>query len=326
MPLDAYNIVRPNQINQAGDIDALNIEEYTGIVEGTIARKSALNGFVQIRPVKGTNTLTNYAVGEATLQKLTPGQTPDGTGVDFNKASLTVDTVVIARNILPILEVFQNNFDARSQVGMEQGKKIAKFHDQAFFIQAAKAAQLANSVYNGTDGHLGGNVETFAGATDNKDPVKLYAKIAALLEKMELKDVDVIGDDLALFLSPTEYYALAQSEHVISGEYITSDGNTIKGKILQTFGVPVRVTNNLKVGNVSGHLLSNAGNSNAYDGNFSKLCGLVFSQRALLAGETIPLQSKVWFDDMSKHWMIDSWLSFGVTPNRAEYAGCLLLP
>lgn len=321
MALDSYTIVRPNQINQAGDTDALMIEEFTGMVEGTIARKSAVNDFVPVKPVKGTNTLTSYAVGEATLQALVPGTTPDGTAVDFNKASLTVDTVVLARNFLPMLDIFQTSFDARSEIAKEHGKKIAKLYDQSFLIQACKSAQLANSVFSGTDGHLGGSKVTMALAGDNADPVKLYAKIRDMFEAMELKDVDVIGDDVALWLTPSEYYTLMDSNYVINGEYVTSAGTSVKGKVFDVLGVPVRVTNNLPKTNIASHLLG----SN-YTGDFTKMVACAFSARALLAGETIPLQSKVWWDEMSKQWCIDSWLAFGVTPHRAEYSGCILLP
>jgi hypothetical protein len=93
------NFTRPGQVGATGAIDALHIEEYTGVVEQTIARKSALEGFVSRRSVKGTSVITNYAVGESTLQKLTPGTTPDGNVNKFGKNSLHIDTVVLARSI-----------------------------------------------------------------------------------------------------------------------------------------------------------------------------------------------------------------------------------
>ena len=43
--------------------------------------------------------------------------------------------------------------------------------------------------------------------------------------------------------------------------------------------------------------------------------------KALLAGETIPLTSKVYYSDIELQWFIDSYLAYGVTPNRAEMAG-----
>lgn len=80
MPLESTtNIVRPGQENGTGAVNALHIEEYTGIVEGTLARKSVLTGFIPVRTVRGTSVIQSFGVGEASLQKVVPGVTPDGT-------------------------------------------------------------------------------------------------------------------------------------------------------------------------------------------------------------------------------------------------------
>jgi hypothetical protein len=330
---ESYNIVRPAQSNQAGSTTALQIEEFTGIVEGTIARKSVLKGYIPVRPVKGTSTLTNFAVGESTLQKATPGVQPDGTLTDFAKTQVSVDTVVLARAILPLLEVFQTSYDARKEIGMEHGKKIAKFYDQSFFIQAAKAALLTDSKYRGAGaagkpaGHFGGSLQTLGAAGDALDPAKLYAAIASLLTKMEQKDVDPRTDDVGIYVQPQEFYTLLQNEQLIDGEYKTSEGTDIKAHLLRTYGVPVFSTNNIPVGqNIVGHMLSNAGNGNAYDGDFTKLVAVAFAPRALLAGETIPLESDVFYDKLSKSWFVDAHLSYGVGHNRAEFAGAIYKP
>lgn len=317
-----WNLTRPNQQNSAGDPLALVIEEFTGQVEGTIARRSVTESWLPVRPVKGTATVSNYAVGEATLGKVVPGEAPAAAGADFSKLSLTIDTVVYARNALPLLDVFQTNFDARKEIATEHGKKIAKFKDESFFIQAAKAAQLATSPY-GSNGHLGGNTYTFAAAADRLDPAKLYRAYAELFTKFENKDVDPIADDLVIFATPEQYYTLLQSEQLTNGEYITAEGNSVQTKVLSAFGVPVISTNNIpqRLIGVGGHSLGAA-----FEGDFTKIVGLVFSPRALLAGETIPLESDVFYDKLFKSWFVDSHLSYSVTPNRPEYAGAILLP
>ena len=327
MALNDFAVTRPNSQNNGVDPLALVVEEFTGLVEGTIERKSVLKGWIPVKPVKGTATLSNYAVGESTLQKLgQDGTTLDGTTNDFSKISVTVDTVVAARAIFPLLDVFQTNFDARKEVAMEHGKKIAKFYDQSFFIQAIKAAQLASSPY-GSDGHYGGSTKTLALAGDADDPAKLYSAIADLFTTMEGKDVDPGTDDIMIAVKPAQFYALLQAEQIVNGEYVTADGTKINGMIFKAFGCPVIRSNNLPAGEtITGHLLSNTGNSSAYDGDFSKVLATAFSPRALLAGETIPLQTKVFFDDLSKNWFVDAWLSYAVTPNRPEFAGAVLLP
>lgn len=316
------NITFPNrQNNDSGDELALVIPEFTGIVEGTIARKSVVEPWIPVRSVKGTATVTNYAVGEANLGKVTPGEAPAATQSKFSKLSLTIDTVVYARNAFPLLDVFQTNFDARKEIANEHGKKIAKFKDQSFLIQAAKAAQLDSSPFGNTDGHNGGSVQTLADSADRSDPAKLYSAIGRLLEKIENKDVDPLSDDLVIFLSPGEYYTLLDAEQLTNGEYITAEGNKIQTRVLSTYGVPVISTNNIPDGVVSNHLLGSE-----YDGDFSKLVALAFSPRALLAGETIPLESDVFYDKIYKQWFVDSHMSYGVTPNRPEYSGAILLP
>lgn len=326
------DVIRPNQKNGAGDEFALAIEDYSGVVEGTIERRSALEGFVPMRAVRGTTTLTDYAIGEADLQKVVVGEAPKANPVDFSKASITVDTVINARAALPLLDVFQTSFDARREIGLEHGKKIAKFRDQAFFIQAAKAALLTESRFSGgtagkPKGHKGGNLVTLGAAGDAQDPAKLYAAFSDLFVKMEEKDVIPREDDVMIALRPQQFYTLQDCEQIVNGTYVTASGTRLDNvAILKAYGCPVISSNNIPNIDIDNHELSNARNGNAYDGDFTKLVGLAFSPRALLAGETIPLTSDVWYNKEYKSWLIDSHLSFAVTPNRAEYAGAIYLP
>lgn len=316
-----WNVTRPNAKNDGNDPLELVIEEFSGIVEGTIQRRSVMESWLPVRSVKGTATVSNYAVGEAKLGKVVPGEAPPAEKAQFSKLSLTIDTVVYARNALPLLDVFQTNFDARKEIGQEHGKKIAKFKDQSFLIQAAKAARLTESPFGTTPGHGTGNQVTLTAAADRSDPAKLYKALSDLFVKFEEQDVDPIADDLVIFLQPAEYYTLLQSEQLTNGEYITAEGNSVQTKVLSAWGVPVLSTNNIPKSVITDHELGSA-----FDGDFSKVVVLVFSPRALLAGETIPLESDVFYDKIYKSWFVDSHLSYSVTPNRPEYAGVIELP
>lgn len=336
MPLNAaMTVTHPNAINgvdtTAADRLALVIEEFTGMVEGTINRRSILAEHVPVRRVQGTATFTNHAVGKSTLQKVVPGEALQGIKSDFAKRSVTVDTVIAAREFFPMLEVFQTQMDTRREVANEQGKEIAKFRDQAFLIQALRAARLASSAYaNGQAGkpagHSGGSTQTLATLADSQDPAKLYAALTSLLVKMENKDVDPRSDDVVIVVRPAVYNTLIQAEQLVNTQYVTASGNKVNdGWVLKTAGVPVFSSNNLPNSNITGHHLSNAFNGNAYDGDFSKTIAAVFSPRAIMAGETIPVTSDVFFDKLYKSWVVDSHLAFAVGPNRAEYAAELAI-
>lgn len=73
------------------------------------------------------------------------------------------------------------------------------------------------------------------------------------------------------------------------------------------------------------HFLSNTGNNNAYNvsADEAKQIAVLIMPKAMLAGETIPLTSKVYYSEIELQWFIDSYLAFGVTPNRAEHAGVI---
>lgn len=327
MALPTYSPTFPNQQQGAGDTLELAIEQFTGVVEETLARVSKAAPFVNIQTVRGTSTITNEGIGESSLQVVVPGQTPDGTSQNqFNQISLTVDTLVLARTNVPLLDSFQKRYDVRAAIGREHGKKIAKFQDQAYFIQAAKAAALSASTY-ALPGHFGGTTVTLNATADAQDPAALYAALSDLFAQMELKDVDPVSDGILVALRPDVYYILLDAEQIVNGEYTTAAGNVVNGvKVLKAFGVPVISSNNLPNTNITGHLLSNARNSNAYDGDFTKLVAVAFSPDALLAGETISLTPAVWYSEEKKVWFIDAHLAFAATPNRAEFAGRIVKP
>jgi hypothetical protein len=124
-----------------------------------------------------------------------------------------------------------------------------------------------------------------------------------------------------IVLRPKPFYALMDAEQIVNGNYVTAEGTSKEGFIFKAFGCRVARSNNLPNTVIAGHLLSNAANGNAYDGDFTKLVAVAFSPRALLAGETIPLTSDVFYDKQYKSWFVDSHLAYAVGPNRAEYAG-----
>lgn len=331
---DVFQVTYPNQQNSTGDTLALVIERFTGLVEGTLERKSMLKGWVPVTPVRGTATIRADAVGESTLQVLSPGATPDGTSVnDFSAQTLTIDTVVLARATFPILDAFQQNFNKQQEVANEHGKKLSKLWDEAHFIQAVKASQLTESAYDKgatgarPAGHFGGSIQTLASSGDATDPAKLYAAVADLLVKMELKDVDPQVDDCVIACKPDVFYTLLQAEQLINAEYITANGNRVQGMVLKAYGIPVMRSNNYVAGkNITAHPLSNSRNSNAYNGDFTKAVLSIFAPRALMAGETIPLTSEVFYDNVTKLWFVDAHMSYGATINRAEFAGSIFLP
>ncbi len=329
---DVFLTTRPNARNGGADPLALLIEQYSGLVEGTINRRSVTAGWIPMKTLTGTSTLRDDGVGGASLQVITPGATPDGSGAtQWGKNLLTIEKQVLARQDLPMLDVVQSDRDKMAEIAEEHGKKISRFLDEGIFIQAIKASQSANSMfYNGTElpGHSGGSTVTFAGASDHTDPALFVSKLIDLIKAMEKKDVDPRADGLVLTVGVDEFWTLMQAEQLINADYITATGNkVVGGTVLKAYGIPVVSSNNYAGGKTfSGHLLSTANNGNGFDGVFTKVKATLFSPRAVLAAQNMPVASDIFFDKKAKLWFMDSWFAMSAKPRRTEFAGSLLAP
>ena len=329
-PFPTGDLTRPgHQFGvDTGTVNPLHVEEYGGEVESQIVKTSVMKQFVSMKPVRGTDTITNDRIGSTSLQAVAPGVRPAPGTAEFDNVSVKVDTIILARNNVHLLDDFQAHYNVRAELGQDHGKIIGRFFDEAMLIQGVKSASIvAGDGTAGTTklpaGWKGGVQIDLAAAGDELDPDKLQRAIEDACEGIELNDVEIEG--AVLFVNPTQYYVLMRNDKLLSADYSMANGDYAQGMVLKSCGIPIFKTNRLPQATVVGHELSNAGNNNAYDvdATEAKTVGLIMMPKALLAGETIPLTSKVYYSDIELQWFIDSYLAFGATPNRAEHAAVI---
>lgn len=332
----------------SGEVNPLYIEQYGGEVEHRFLKDSFMRQFFKFKSVRGTDTITNDRVGSTALQKVSRGVRPTDHAPTFDNISVKVDTVVLARTTQFLLDDFLSHIDVRKEVGIEHGKTIGKFFDESFIVQAIKASQITNKdpagvalggwtgAYNPSSVTLptaiertapvdfkGGTIVVLGATGDEDDPELLELAIQDLCQRIEEKDVDI--SEAVLLMRPAQYYTLLKNNKLLDKDFSAANGDYAKGKVMMANGVRVQVTNRFPTQADVGqtHFLSNAGNGNAYNVAQADVnCKvLLLMPKALLAGETIPLTSKVHWSDIELQWFIDSYLAYGVTPNRAEMAG-----
>ena len=324
----------------SGNVNPLYIEQYGGEVEHRILKESFMRQFFKFKTIRGTDTLTNDRIGSSALQKVARGIRPVDHGVTFDNISIKIDTIVLARTNEFVLDSFLSHIDTRKEIGVEHGKEIGKFFDESFLVQGIKACQVTNLDPDGVSlggwegltptnivrtapkGFQGGTPVVLSGVGDELDPDLLELAIQDVCQKVEEKDIDI--SEAVLLMRPAQYYALLRNDKLISRDFSSVNGDYAKGDVLESCGIRIQKTNRFpKAADVGvTHFLSNAGNGNAYDvtANDQKCVVCLLMPKALLAGETIPLTSDVYFDKKEMQWFIDSYLSFAVTPNRAEMA------
>lgn len=311
-----------------GEVNPLHLEEYGGEVETQFVKKSFMRSYVKIKPVRGTDTITNDRMGKTTIQKVVPGTRPSSSAPQFDNISVRVDTMILARSNQHLLHDFQAHYDVRMELGQDHGKEIGKFFDESLIIQGIKTAAIVSGDGSaGTtqmpDGFQSGHVETLALAGDELDPDKLQLAVENCVQAIEEKDVDL--DGAVVIVSPAQYYTLLRNDKLIDADYSLGNGKYAKGKVFETVGLPIVKTNRIPKDAIVGHKLSNASNNNAYDMSAleATAVALIMLPKALLAGETIPLTSEIFYDKIEKQWFVDSYLAFAATPNRAEHAAII---
>lgn len=298
------------------------IEEFTGIVDMQFAKASIMRNYANVRMVKNTDTVINRRLGRTTLTKVTAGVRPDATSTKHGRVAVTVDTIILARDNQDHLNDFQADFDVRSELAEDQGKELGKFFDEAFIIQAIKGSlQSAPTGLNSAIG-AGKNVE-LAAANDEADPDKLEDAIAGLLVDMQEEDIDT--SEVVIFVRPTEYRTLYKNDKLVDKDFSDDNGDFANGKVMTLHGSRIVSTARIPTSAITGHKLSNAANGNAYDVSAAEAdaVAVLVHPRSLLAGESIPLTSKIHYSDVELQWFIDSYMAFGVTVNRPDVCGAV---
>ena len=311
----------PQNSNHLSDqASAEMIEQYGGAVDSQFAKTSMMRRIVPVTSVLNTDTSIVRRVGRTELKALVDGVRPPAAKTEFGRASVTVDTVVIARDNRSMLNDFQTDFNARAELGRDHGKELGKFFDEAFIIQGIKGARLsAPANLNGAIG--AGKVETLDAAGDELDPDLLYQKIARVIVRMQEEDIDT--DECVILVRPTQHEVLLNNDKLVSRDFSASNGDYALGKVMTMMGSAILPTARIPQAAITNHKLSNTNNSNAYNLTAAEanVAAVIIHPHSLLAGETIPLQSDVFFDRVERQWFIDSFYAFGVSNRRPDVCG-----
>lgn len=326
----------PTDSTHLSDHDLL-IERYAGVVEGQFHAGSVLRPFFPMRSISGTDTITNRRLGGTELVALTPGVRPNAQSRALGKVSLTIDTIVLARDNQSTLNRIQEDFSVLSEIGEDHGKTIAKMVDQSLVIQVIKGSQESAPTAQGGFGgataaarnanlqlNFGAGKNTqLSSAGDELDADLLADAIDEIV--VDFKEADISTDEMVVAVRPTQFGVLVKNNKLTDSDFSPGNGNVAMRKVYFVSGVRIVETPRIPTAEISGHPLSNADNSNAYDVDATDALAVavIMHPRSILGGEAIPPTSDIWYNKEEKQWFIDTWLSYGVTPNRPDLCGCV---
>lgn len=329
LPTDKYKPTRPqSRLEGTNDLEIAKIE-FTGEVAEAYRANRVLSPLFSWQKFGDAPTITKDAIGTATWDVISRDNVPAPQVAEFSNQALTVDKVILARHDLFKYDILHTKYEVKSKIAKEQGESVAEAEEKAVAYKLARAALATRSSYYDTAqskelaGHGGGTQLTVTNA-EVTDPDVLMNKLFQLVINMESgRNIDPIRDGVKIALHPIEFGLLMQAEKLINRDYITSDGTSQSGWALKVFDVPIIKAPFFPRANVTNFKLHST--LNPYNGDYSKLRALAFTQDTLWGGNSEGVTTSQWFDDYSKHYFIDTTRSFVVGTDRHETAGALVI-
>lgn len=330
----AINKLTNPAVSASGEVDSLLIEKFTGRVKEAYVREENLLRFFDVQTVTGTNVVSEKFMGDTEIQILAAGQSPDATTTQYDKNALVVDTTVIARNAEAMFHNIQSDLEGNhSKLSKNQASQLARLEDEMVIQQLIYGAQ-ENTKAKRTNARVSGHgFSQQVSITDAQvqDPEALIAAVELVIENL-LTGIDggdgVDVTDLYSMMPWPIFNIMRDAERIVNGDYSTFEGSTVSGFTLKSYNLPVIPSNRfprLVGGNVISRTskLSNPNNGFRYTATeeHAKTVAVLFSSNALLAGKTIDMTGDIFFDKLSKSYIIDTFQSEGAIPSSWEAVG-----
>lgn len=307
---------------------SLLVDHFDGEVQGAIAPMEDLSSMFEWKTITGMSTVFKRQIGGSVMQRIVPGVAPVANPRAQGKTSLTVDTMVIIRDQLFELSVLQQDMDTLGAIGRDHGITHGKFIDQMLLIQAIKASFAAAPTAQGTQSNTanlrlnfgaGSNI-AMDQAADEDDVDLVEAKLDELI--LVIRNREIPLEEFRLFVKPWLFDVLLKSDRLIHRDFSEGNGDFAGRRIFYYKKVPIFESVRMPDNAIVDHPLSNDMNSAAYDvsATEAKVFALFVHKEAVWAGRSKALETKIWWNDDDKTWIIDSWQAPGAAPNRVDHA------
>ena len=318
------NLVHPAQANGAGALDALMIEKFDGRVHIHEQNSSVTDGLFDMIPLVGTDTLSNAAMGDPTLQSVVPGVEPLGKDIEVGTQIVQVKTPILARVVVAMLAQVQDRLAVKSRTPMNFGRKIAKVKDEILLHQAVKSGMKATGAGDVSDMPAGVNKE-LASANDETNATNFEAGIMLLAQTLAEQEIELT--DGTLFVAPAQYFTLLKNDKLTSADYSRGNADYSAGMVSVSSGMPIKMTNRLSQAADDGTTAGSNGNLMGANYIVSSLeadvVGLYATPDSIMVAQSIPLTSDVYWDKRLLTWFIDAYLAFGAAPDRPDKTAVL---
>ena len=268
-------------------------ELFKAYESATIARDT-----VQRRTLKNGKSLQFIFTGRMQAAYHTPGEPILGSG-DPPVAEKTIqcDDLLISSAFVYDLDETLAHYSLRGEISKKIGHALAEAYDKKVFRTIALAAREAHPI-TASPGPEPGGTTIELGVTKEYNAqalVDAFFEAAAVLDEKNLPKTGRTA-----VLNPRQYYALVSqvSSNILNRDYGNSQGNLNSGEgLVEIAGINIKRSNNLPF--LAGTVNPQTGENNAYNGDFSTHCGLIYQRDAAGIVEAVGPQVQVTGGDVS---------------------------
>ena len=243
-------------------------------------------GTVQNRQLKNGKSLQFIFTGRMQAAYHTPGEPILGSGdPPVAEKTIVCDDLLISSAFVYDLDETLAHYSLRSEISKKIGYALAEAYDKKVFRTVALAAREAHPITASPGPEPGGSIIKI-GANNEYDAQRLVDAFFEAASILDEKNLPKTGRTAVL--SPRQYYALVSQvdSNILNRDYGNSQGNLNSGEgLVSIAGIDIKRSNNLpfKAGTVN----SQAGENNAYNGDFSQHAGLIYQKDAAGVVEAI---------------------------------------
>jgi len=255
-------------------------------------------GTVQSRSLKNGKSMQFIFTGRMQAAYHTPGEPILGSGdPPVAEKTIVMDDLLISSAFVYDLDETLAHYSLRSEISAKIGHALAEAYDKKIFRTIAKAAREAHPITASPGPEPGGTqIQLGAGNQYNAQAlVDGFFEAAAVLDE---KNVPQNGRTAVL--NPRQYYALVSQvdTNILNRDYGNNSGNLTSGQgLYEIAGIQIKRSNNLPF--LAGTVNATPGENNAYNGDFTNSCGLIYQKDAAGVVEAIGPQVQVTSGDVS---------------------------
>ena len=317
---------RPDWGGPNADVD-IHIEEHLGIVDSVFGYSSKLAPYMNIRNLRGTNTVRIDRLGDVAVQGRQAGSGAlNVSDVKQDKLTLTVDTVLYTRHEFDKFDDWTASIATRQDYGRIDGIALAKQFDQACLIQAMKCADftpqphLAGAFNSGilepvTINGLAANAEA--------DADLLVRAHRASLEQLINRDLgDAVYSEGVTFVTPRIFTHLLDHKRLMNVEYqgggMGAGNNLAAGRVAVMNGVRVVETPRLPTAAIASSPLGSAFTLTAAQARRNMVT--IIPSMTLFADQVMPVSADYWeWKERFSH-VLDTYQAYNIGQRRPDSA------